>query len=71
MLLWSRRGIFTEHWSNISTITTTPQFFSECPRVLRPHGVIRVIVSDGEKYLKALLFRWLGADELQSAPLCI
>jgi len=29
-----------------------PFFLSECHRVLEPHGVIRIVVPDGERYLQ-------------------
>jgi len=55
---WELFGAFVEHLDYCDEV---PQFFSECLRVLCPDGAFRVIVSDGEKYLKARLFRWLGA----------
>ncbi len=50
----SVRFIFTEHFfEHIDYIDDVPAFLSECYRVLMPRGVIRIIVPDGEGYLRA------------------
>ena len=64
----SVRGIFTEHFvEHLDYYDEAPQFFSECLRVLRPHGVIRVIVPDGEKYLNAYCSD--GWEQMSFSPL--
>lgn len=46
--------IFTEHFfEHIDYIDDAPSFLSECYRVLMPGGVIRIIVPDGEGFLRA------------------
>jgi predicted SAM-dependent methyltransferase len=48
------RGIFTEHFfEHIDYIEEAPIFLAECLRVLQPGGVIRIIVPDVEKYIRA------------------
>jgi predicted SAM-dependent methyltransferase len=50
----SVKCIFTEHFfEHIDYIEEVPFFLSECYRVLKPGGVIRIIVPDAEKYLRA------------------
>lgn len=46
--------IFTEHFfEHLDYTEEIPVILSECLRVLRPGGVIRIIVPDAEKYLRA------------------
>jgi len=46
--------IFTEHFlEHIDYCEEIPCFISECYRVLEPGGVIRIIVPDAEKYIRA------------------
>jgi SAM-dependent methyltransferase len=50
----SARGIFTEHFlEHLDYYEEAPRFLEECRRVLRPGGLLRVIVPDGAKYLHA------------------
>ncbi len=50
----SVRGIFCEHFlEHIDYTEEVPYFLSECYRVLEPGGVIRLIVPDAGRYLKA------------------
>ena len=50
----SVRGIFTEHFiEHLDYTEEIPSFLSECRRVLEPGGVLRIIVPDAEKYLRA------------------
>ena len=50
----SVKGIFCEHFfEHIDYTEEAPYFLSECYRVLKPGGVIRLIVPDAEKYLRA------------------
>ncbi len=50
----SVQGIFTEHFfEHIDYVEEVPDFLAECYRVLQPGGVLRIIVPDIEKYLKA------------------
>jgi predicted SAM-dependent methyltransferase len=50
----SVRGIFTEHFvEHIDYIEEVPVFLAECYRVLQPGGVVRIIVPDVEKYVRA------------------
>jgi len=48
------RCIFTEHFfEHIDYTEEAPFFLSACCRVLQPGGVIRIIVPDAEKYIRA------------------
>jgi len=48
------RGIFTEHFfEHLDYTEEVPVFLWECRRVLQPGGVIRIIVPDAEKYMRA------------------
>jgi predicted SAM-dependent methyltransferase len=50
----SVRCIFTEHFfEHIDYTEEVPRFLADCHRALVPGGVIRIIVPDGEKYLRA------------------
>ncbi len=50
----SARGIFCEHFvEHLDYGEELPVFLGECFRVLRPGGVLRVIVPDMERYLAA------------------
>lgn len=50
----SARGIFTEHFfEHIDYTEEVPFFLFECHRVLQPGGVIRMIVPDAERYVRA------------------
>ena len=47
-------SIFTEHFfEHLDYTEEVPLFLDECCRVLQPGGVIRVIVPDFERYLRA------------------
>lgn len=47
----SVRGIFTEHCLEHLPFEAVDYVLSECWRVLRPDGTIRIVVPDGELYL--------------------
>ena len=50
----SVQAIFCEHFfEHLDYTEEVPHFLSECFRVLQPRGVIRIIVPDAEKYLRA------------------
>jgi predicted SAM-dependent methyltransferase len=50
----SVRGIFCEHFfEHIDYTEEVPCFLSECRRVLKKGGVLRLIVPDAEKYMRA------------------
>ena len=50
----SARGIFSEHFfEHLDYTEEVPLFLEECLRVLRPGGVIRLVVPDAGKYLRA------------------
>lgn len=50
----SVRGIFCEHFvEHLDYTEELPHFLSECRRVLQPGGVLRIIVPDAERYLRA------------------
>ena len=47
-------GIFCEHvFEHLDYTEEALMFLSECRRVMKPSGVLRIIVPDAEKYLKA------------------
>ena len=47
-------GIFSEHFfEHLDYTEELPLLLAECMRVMAPGSVIRIIVPDGEKYLKA------------------
>ena len=59
----SVRGIFCEHFfEHIDYTEEVPYFLSECHRVMKKDGILRLIVPDGEKYLRAYCSD--GWDEL-------
>lgn len=50
----SARGIFCEHFlEHLDYTEEVPAFLSECRRVLRPGGVLRLVVPDAGRYLQA------------------
>jgi predicted SAM-dependent methyltransferase len=50
----SVRVIYTEHFfEHLDSEDEVPRFLAECHRVLRPGGLLRVIVPDMEQYLRA------------------
>jgi predicted SAM-dependent methyltransferase len=50
----SVRGIFTEHFlEHLDYREEVPEFLTECYRVLGDRGVLRIVVPDAEKYLRA------------------
>lgn len=47
-------GIRAEHFfEHLETKEELPSFLSDCRRVLKPGGVLRIIVPDAERYLRA------------------
>jgi len=59
----SVRYIFSEHFfEHVDYCEEVPFFLSDCYRVLQPGGVIRIIVPDTEKYIRAYCRE--GWDEL-------
>jgi predicted SAM-dependent methyltransferase len=52
----SVKGIFTEHFlEHLDYTEEAPYFLAECYRVLQNEGVLRIVVPDAEKYLKAYI----------------
>jgi predicted SAM-dependent methyltransferase len=50
----SARGIRMEHFlEHVETRQELPSLLEDCKRVLRPGGVLRIIVPDAERYLRA------------------
>jgi len=50
----SAKGIFCEHFlEHLEYSEEVPFFIAECYRLLKPGGVLRLIVPDGEAYLRA------------------
>jgi len=50
----SARGIFSEHFfEHLDYTDEVPAFLAECLRVLRPGGIIRIVVPDAGEYLRA------------------
>ncbi len=48
------KAVFTEHLlEHLEYLEEAPVFLAECRRILEPGGVLRVVVPDGRKYLKA------------------
>lgn len=61
----SAKAIFTEHLlEHLDYEEEAPVLLAECRRVLRPGGVIRIVVPDGRKYLTTYLNG--GWDEMRS-----
>ena len=61
----SVKGIFTEHFfEHVDYEEQAPLLLAECHRVLQPGGVIRIIVPDAEKYIRAYVSG--GWDQLSS-----
>lgn len=61
----SVKGIFTEHFfEHLDYGEEVPHFLSECHRVLQPSGVIRIIVPDAERYIRAYVAE--GWDQIAS-----
>jgi predicted SAM-dependent methyltransferase len=62
------RAIFCEHFfEHLDYTEEVPHFLSECFRVLRPGGVLRIIVPDAERYLRAYVSPgWTELDGLRS-----
>jgi predicted SAM-dependent methyltransferase len=48
----SMRGIFSEHCLEHFPLPTAVDILRECYRVLAPGGILRIVVPDGELYLK-------------------
>lgn len=48
----SMRGIFTEHCLEHFSLPIAVNILRECHRVLAPGGLLRIVVPDGELYLK-------------------
>jgi predicted SAM-dependent methyltransferase len=48
----SMRGIFTEHCLEHFSLPVAANILRECRRVLVPGGLLRIVVPDGELYLK-------------------
>ncbi len=46
------RGIYSEHFLEHLTPESARQFLGECRRILRPDGVLRLSVPDGEIYVR-------------------
>lgn len=50
----SVKGIFTEHFlEHLDYTEEVPSFLAECYRVLKEGGIIRIIIPDAGKYIKA------------------
>ena len=58
----SLRGVFSEHCLEHLPFAAVPGVLRECCRVLRPGGAFRLIVPDGELYLKGYAAIGAGAD---------
>ena len=58
--------LFTEHFlEHIDYTEDIPFFLTECYRVLEPGGIIRIVVPDTEKYIRAYLERdWNALAEI-------
>ena len=63
----SVRGIFTEHVvEHLDYTEEIPVFLAECFRCLEPGGVLRIIVPDAEKYLRAYVQGgWSGFEPVR------
>lgn len=63
----SVKGIFSEHFfEHLDYVEEVPLFLQECYRVLQHQGVIRLIVPDGEKYLRAYCIEgWQELSEIR------
>jgi len=63
----SCEGIFTEHFlEHLEPTVEAPTFMRECHRILKRGGKIRILVPDGEAYLKAYAQGgWEGLKQLR------
>jgi len=63
----SCEGIFTEHFlEHLEPTLEAPTFMRECHRILKKGGKIRILVPDGEAYLKAYATNgWEGLKQLR------
>lgn len=63
----SCRGIFCEHFlEHLEPTLEAPTFLRECHRILKRGGKIRILVPDGEAYLKAYAQGgWEGLKQLR------
>jgi predicted SAM-dependent methyltransferase len=63
----SVRGIFCEHFfEHLEYTEEVPHFLSECHRVLKPGGNIRLIVPDLEAYVRAYCSEgWMELEKLR------
>jgi predicted SAM-dependent methyltransferase len=48
----SMQGIFSEHCLEHFSLMDATRILMECKRILKPGGIIRIVVPDAEKYLK-------------------
>lgn len=60
-------GIFTEHFlEHIDYEREVPGLLTDCLRILKPGGVIRIIVPDAERYLRAYCSEgWQELEQLR------
>lgn len=59
----SAKAIFSEHFlEHLDYVEESPHFLSECKRVLKNKGVLRIIVPDAQAYLRGYCYE--GWDDL-------
>ncbi|HSV36432.1 MAG TPA: methyltransferase domain-containing protein [Ramlibacter sp.] len=63
----SLQGIFSEHCLEHFSLPTAVTILRECRRILAPGGTLRVVVPDGEAYMRTYC-RHLDGDTSQSFP---
>jgi predicted SAM-dependent methyltransferase len=61
----SLQGIFSEHCLEHFSLENADAILAECKRVLRPGGVIRIVVPDAELYLGLYAERQAGTTEVR------
>jgi SAM-dependent methyltransferase len=63
----SMKGIFTEHCLEHFSLHTAVAILRECRRILSPGGILRIVVPDGEAYLRTYC-RQLDGDDSTRFP---
>ena len=61
----SMKGIFTEHCLEHFSLPMAVSILKECRRLLAPGGILRIVVPDGEAYLRTYCRQLQGDDSVR------